>query len=180
MQKVRFSTIKNSIMETRASDTEKILMGLCREEELSSVDNPDSEVVYSGLITTPQLANVLTNIKLSLNRLQVTSVMCEVEEQDGFVDYYKFVPVAARNIDIMNDPATIEKKAKLLAREQIKPEDYLKGRQEHELQTAVAKQVQDKTTALEKASEQLSAAAEPAAAPAAAATAAATAQPAAA
>lgn len=134
MQKVRFTTIKNSIMETRASDTEKILMGLCREEELSSVDKSDSEVVYSGLITMPQLANVLTNIKLSLNRLQVTSVMCEVEEQDGFVDYYKFVPVAARNIDIMNDPATIEKKAKLLAREQIKPEDYLKGRQEHELQ----------------------------------------------
>ena len=132
--KVRFITIKNSILETQASDTEKLLMTLCREEERSGMDLTDNEEPsYNGMITTIQLSNVLTNAKLSLNRLQVTSVMCEVSVDDGMVDYWKFIPIAAKAIDQMNNPENIQWKADILAQEQIYPEDFLKGKKEDEL-----------------------------------------------
>jgi len=140
MYQVRFTTIKNSIMETRATDTEKLLMRLCKEEEqktlasMGSVDsNGDTEPPFTGLITTMQLNNVLMNVKLSLNRLQVTSVMCEADAVDGMVDYWKFVPVGAKAIERMNDPRAIQQKAELMRQEPIAAEDFLKGKNEEEL-----------------------------------------------
>lgn len=140
LYEVRFTTLKNSIMETRASDTAKLLMKLCQEEEENSMELGDDmeslgslEPEYSGMITTMQLNKVLTNIKLSLNRLQVTSIMCEAEVDEGMIDYWTFVPIAAKAIDSMNDPNAIQQKADLMAQETISPEDFLKGKKESEL-----------------------------------------------
>ena len=137
MYEVRFTTIKNSIMETRATDTEKRLMKLCQEEEEKTIeigdDSESGEILepeYSGMITTMGMNRVLANVKLSLNRLQVTSIMCEAEVRDGMIDYWTFVPIAAKTIDSMNDPAAIQQKADLITQENITAEDFLKGKKE--------------------------------------------------
>ena len=139
MYKVRYTTIRNAMMEKNATATEKTVMELCREQERKTMEPPasaDDEPAYVGMVTTKQLQDALAHQKIGLTRLQVTSVMCDAEILDGMVDYWKFVPIASKTVEQMLDPKNIAEKAAIMEKASIKPEDYLGGRSEEQVRRA--------------------------------------------
>jgi len=121
MYKVRYTTIRNAMMEKNASEMEKTTMELCREQEKKTMEVAhDQEPAYVGMITAKQLQDVLSNSKIGLTRLQVASVMCDAEILDGMVDYWKFVPTASKTIEQMLDPKNIAEKAAIMEKASIR------------------------------------------------------------
>lgn len=141
--KVRLTTIKNAIIETQASDIQKYIMDMCRDQERddSQDDNiPDSEFPYTGQLTDRKIANLLQSANmLSLNRLQVLAIMCEADVIDGMVDYWKFVPTAAKAIENMFEPTAIAQRANLLEQSNTSDEALMQGRQREEVEDMVRK-----------------------------------------
>ncbi|GMH75896.1 hypothetical protein TrLO_g14911 [Triparma laevis f. longispina] len=141
--KVRLTTIKNAIIETQASDIQKYIMDMCRDQERddSGDDNiPDSEFPYTGQLTDRKIANLLQSANmLSLNRLQVLAIMCEADVIDGMVDYWKFVPTAAKAIENMFEPTAIAQRANLLEQSNTSDEALMQGRQREEVEDMVRK-----------------------------------------
>ena len=117
--KIKFSTIKHNIFEAEASVTEKLLLELCRDQEKLSMD-PDydrDDPVYSGHVTNKQLRSaVLSDPSVGLTRLQLNSIISDAEIVDSMVDYFKFIPLAAKTIDKMHDPSVVAAKTTLLAK----------------------------------------------------------------
>lgn len=107
---VKYTTIRRETLEKEASPTERALLELCREQERLVSDDNDT-----GLVTATQMHGVLAHPKGGLGRLQVTSIMSEAHVVDGFVDYWKFVPFAAKTIERMHDPAVMKEKTCLLS-----------------------------------------------------------------
>ena len=142
--KVRLTTIKNAIIETQASDIQKYLMDMCRDQERedSATDFadalPDSEFPYTGQLTDRKISLLLQNANmLSLNRLQVLAIMCEAEVVDGMVDYWTFVPIASKAIENMFEPAAIAQRASLVDHPDASEEAIFDGRQRDEVRTNI-------------------------------------------
>ncbi|CAN0049584.1 unnamed protein product, partial [Ectocarpus sp. 4 AP-2014] len=105
LEQVRFTTLRNTVAEASASDTQKYLMTLCREEEAKSdplgnkghmKSNGDAVAIggkhYSGVLRARQLTKLLLNAPLlSLSRLHVTALMSQANILDGMVDYVELV-----------------------------------------------------------------------------------------
>lgn len=69
LSKVRFMTLKNSVLESRSSGLQKYLVELCQHEEEK---NNDSGAPLTGILPSRVLVNLLSNSsKLSLSRMQV-------------------------------------------------------------------------------------------------------------
>jgi Ca2+-binding EF-hand superfamily protein len=144
VQKVRLATIKNAIAETMATDIEKYIMDLCKEQERDDTSDPavaelpDSEFPYSGSLTDRKIANLLQNANmLSMNRLQVLAIMCEAEVVDGIVDYWKFVPIAAKAIENMFEPGAMQQRAMILEQSEANDESLMHGKQREEIEDMI-------------------------------------------
>ena len=144
---VKYTTIKNAIVEAQASDTEKLLLDMCREQERLKWQHEfrsggggggvsgysQEEPTYVGMITAKQLQTVLSSVKIGLGRLQITSVMSDACMLDSMVDYWKFVPVAAKTIEKMLDPTTMDLKIELLSKGLLSQDRCFNGKSEAEI-----------------------------------------------
>ncbi|CAB1107305.1 unnamed protein product [Ectocarpus sp. CCAP 1310/34] len=122
LEQVRFTTLRNTVAEASASDTQKYLMALCREEEAKSdplgnkghmKSNGDAVAIggkhYSGVLRARQLTKLLLNAPLlSLSRLHVTALMSQANILDGMVNYVELVPMIAKTIEGMFHPWSIK------------------------------------------------------------------------
>lgn len=145
LYKVKYNSIKNAIIENKATDTAKLLLDLCREQEQIKMDldaasggHPASvedgeEPAYTGSITAKQLATVLGSPRLGLSKLQITSVLSDAVMVDSMVDYWKFVPVASTTIERMLDPSVMETKIEILSKGLLSEEKCMNGKSEVEL-----------------------------------------------
>ncbi|CAN0069986.1 unnamed protein product [Ectocarpus sp. 12 AP-2014] len=122
LEQVRFTTLRNTVAEASASDTQKYLMALCREEEAKSdplgnkghmKTNGDAVAIggkhYSGVLRARQLTKLLLNAPLlSLSRLHVTALMSQANILDGMVNYVELVPMIAKTIEGMFHPWSLK------------------------------------------------------------------------
>jgi len=141
---VRLTTLKNAIMETQASDIEKYLMDMCRDQEREDGTNefqqtlPEDEFPFTGQLTDRKVSNLLQNATmLSMNRLQVLAIMCEAEVVDGMVDYWKFVPVAAKAIENMFEPSAIAQRASFVDHPEVSGDSLFEGKQREDVERLV-------------------------------------------
>jgi Ca2+-binding EF-hand superfamily protein len=135
LSKVRFMTMKNAMIEQQGSGLQKYLLDLCREEEARIASDghakahKDSHAV-TGKIPFRALINILTNSsRLSLTRLQVLVIMSEAHVQEGMINYFQFVPVVAKAIEIMFEPKALRQRAELIEKTDLSPEALLQGMQ---------------------------------------------------
>ncbi|KAH8074214.1 hypothetical protein JL721_1762 [Aureococcus anophagefferens] len=144
LYKVKYNSIRNAIVEAKATDTAKLLLDLCREQEQIKMDldaansghvnlEDGEEPAYVGTITAKQLLTVLGSPKLGLSKLQITSVMSDARMTDSMVDYWKFVPVASKTIERMLDPSVMETKIDILSKGLLSQEKVMGGKSEGEL-----------------------------------------------
>lgn len=134
LSKVRFITMKNALIESSGSGLQKYLLDLCREEEARihsdghlKVVNKDSHA-STGKIPFRALINILTNSsRLSLSRLQVLVIMSEAHVHEGMINYFQFVPVVAKAIEIMFEPKALRQRAELIEKTDLSPEALLQG-----------------------------------------------------
>ena len=128
---VRFLTMKNTIVESQASDLEKYLFDLCKEEEKRLREVLINDVHFLSLSHMIPLRNIINMMiaspRLSLNRLQVVVIASEAHVVDGYVDYRQFVPVAAKTIEIMYEPHALKQRAELIEKTDLTPEALLQG-----------------------------------------------------
>jgi Ca2+-binding EF-hand superfamily protein len=84
----------------------------------------------TGKIPFRALINILTNSsRLSLSRLQVLVIMSEAHVQEGMINYFQFVPVVAKAIEIMFEPKALRQRAELIEKTDLSPEALLQGMQ---------------------------------------------------
>ena len=127
---VRFLTMKNTIIESQANDLEKYLYEICREEEhrLKEQRSDESYMQTSTMLPLRNIINMMiASPRLSLNRLQVVVIASEAEVVDGLVDYSKFIPIAAKTIEIMYEPHALKQRAELIEKTDLTPETLLEG-----------------------------------------------------
>lgn len=133
LSKVRFTTMKNAMIEAQGSGLQKYLLDLCRDEEATSASkeilNFSKETyVHTGRIPFRALINILsTSSRLSLSRLQVLVIMSEAHVQEGMINYFQFVPVVAKAIEIMFEPKALRQRAELIEKTDLSPEALLQG-----------------------------------------------------
>lgn len=130
LSKVRFMTMKNAMIEAQGSGLQKYLLDLCKEEEMKSENykGPKEKFVPNGVITCRSLINILSNSsRLSLSRLQVLVIMSEASVLDGMINYFQFVPVVAKAIEIMFEPKALRQRAELIEKTDLSPEALLQG-----------------------------------------------------
>eukprot|EP00903_Cladosiphon_okamuranus_P006391 g6256.t1 len=122
LEQVRFTTLRNTVAEASATDTQKYLMTLCREEDAKSdtlgskghlKTNGDGMAIggkhYSGMLRARQLTKLLLNAPLlSLSRLHVTALMSQAHIVDGMVNYVELVPMIAKTIEGMFHPRSLK------------------------------------------------------------------------
>jgi Ca2+-binding EF-hand superfamily protein len=153
LSKVRFMTMKNAIIESQGSGLQKYLLDLCKDEEkkLANYHSPTTssgvsssmstggggmkgggsggeKFVPTGIIPCRSLINILSNSpRLSLSRLQVLVIMSEASVLDGMINYFQFVPVVAKAIEIMFEPRALRQRAELIEKTDLSPEALLQG-----------------------------------------------------
>jgi Ca2+-binding EF-hand superfamily protein len=146
-------TMKNAIIESQGSGLQKYLLDLCKEEEkkLANYHHPTTssggggsssmssvsvsgnkgggeKFVPTGIIPCRSLINILSNSpRLSLSRLQVLVIMSEASVLDGMINYFQFVPVVAKAIEIMFEPRALRQRAELIEKTDLSPEALLQG-----------------------------------------------------
>ena len=138
LSKVRFMTMKNTMIEQQGSGLQKYLLDLCREEENriltdghSNSKNIKDLNAVTGKIPFRALINILTNSsRLSLSRLQVLVIMSEAHVSEGMINYFQFVPVVAKAIEIMFEPKALRQRAELIEKTDLSPEALLHGMQQ--------------------------------------------------
>jgi len=134
MYRVKHTTIKNAIAEAQASDTEKLLLELCRDQEAAKLETaPGDSPQYRGQLTAKQVQHVLSSTKVGLSRLQITSVMAFADMMENMVDYWRFVPIAAKTIEKMLDPSYLSAKIEILSKGLLSQHPALGGKTEDEL-----------------------------------------------
>lgn len=135
LSKVRFMTMKNAMIESQGSGLQKYLLELCKEEEkkhdeetMKNSRGGDQKSAPPGYIPCRSLINILTNSpRLSLSRLQVLVIMSEASVLDGYINYYQFIPVVTKAIELMFEPKALRQRAELIARTDLSPEALLHG-----------------------------------------------------
>jgi len=156
LMKVRLQAIKNAILETQATDIEKYILELCKDKEFSdanankkeslSLDKTRSEdgnsekenFAYGGKLADRKVATLLQGAKkLSLNKLQVLALMCEAEVEEGMVNYWKFVPVAAKAIEAMFEPSAMAQRASLMDDSSLEDATLMQGRERAEVEEMI-------------------------------------------
>lgn len=130
LSKVRFMTMKNAMIEAQGSGLQKYLLDLCKDEEMKTegFKGPKEKFVSNGIISCRSLINILSNSsRLSLSRLQVLVIMSEASVLDGMINYFQFVPVVAKAIEIMFEPKALRQRAELIEKTDLSPEALLQG-----------------------------------------------------
>lgn len=135
LSKVRFMTMKNAMIESQGSGLQKYLLEMCKEEEkkydeenLKNSRSGDLKTAPPGCIPCRSLIEILTNSpRLSLSRLQVLVIMSEASVLDGYINYYQFIPVVTKAIELMFEPKALRQRAELIARTDLSPEALLHG-----------------------------------------------------
>ena len=129
LSKVRFMTMKNAMIESQGSGLQKYLLDLCRDEEgrLNEAHEKGTAVI-TGAIPFRTLINILSNsARLSLSRLQVLVIMSEAHVQEGMINYFQFIPVVAKAIEIMFEPKALRQRAELIEKTDLSPEGLIQG-----------------------------------------------------
>ena len=129
LSKVRFMTMKNAMIESQGSGLQKYLLDLCRDEEgrLNEAHEKGTAAI-TGTIPFRTLINILSNsARLSLSRLQVLVIMSEAHVQEGMINYFQFIPVVAKAIEIMFEPKALRQRAELIERTDLSPEGLIQG-----------------------------------------------------
>lgn len=128
---VRYLTMKNTIVESQATDLEKYLFELFKGEEKKMRDQLINDVDFQNTSHMLPLRNIINLMvdspRLSLNRLQVVVIASEATVIDGYVDYRQFVPIAAKTIEIMYEPHALKQRAELIEKTDLTPESLLHG-----------------------------------------------------
>lgn len=127
LMQVRFLTFKNNIIDTKGSDLQKYLLNKCKEEEANlhrSNGNANEDMALTGVLPVRSLIRILVNESekneksekaTKLTRLQVLVIMAEAPVlDDGTINYYQFIPIAAKTIDIIFEPKTLRQRAELI------------------------------------------------------------------
>ena len=123
---VRFTVMKNTIVEAQGSDVQKYLMDLCKEDERVRLSATGEDGTTTGWIPLRNLVNLMVNSpRLSLSRLQVMVLVSEAAIQDGLVNYWHFVPIAAKTIEMMFDPKALRRRAELLEKTEMSASSLL-------------------------------------------------------
>lgn len=127
---VRFTSMKNTVIESQATDLEKYLFDLCHNEEarLKELKTDESFMNMEGMLPLRCIMNLMiASPRLSLNRLQVVVVASEAKTVEGLVYYPDFIPVAAKTIEIMYEPHALKQRAELIEKTDLSPETLLEG-----------------------------------------------------
>ncbi|CAM9511971.1 unnamed protein product [Chrysoparadoxa australica] len=129
LDKVKFTTIRNTMAEAQASDMEHYLMGLCAEAEREGYQQVATEGQgLTGLLRARQMMNVLLNAPLlSLSRLHVMAIMAEAPIKDGMIDYRALVPIAACTIESIFNPESLAMRKQLRSRVDFQPLAVMHG-----------------------------------------------------
>ena len=135
LYEVRYSSMKNTMLEASGGEIQKHLMDLCKEEEKNFMTANGHDSTVTGWIPLRNLTEVMMrSSRLSLSRLQVMVIASEASVDNGKVNYWKFVPIAAKTIEMMFDPTALRKRAELIEKVEISPESLLKGLTEESVQ----------------------------------------------
>lgn len=128
---VRFLTMKNTIVESQATDLEKYLFDLFKDEEKKLREKLINDIDFqntSHMLPLRTIINLMVDSpRLSLNRLQVVVIASEATVVDGYVDYRQFVPLAAKTVEIMYEPHALKQRAELIEKTDLTPESLLHG-----------------------------------------------------
>jgi Ca2+-binding EF-hand superfamily protein len=82
----------------------------------------------SGVLPVRSLINILYNApRLTLTRLQVLVIMAEAVVLDGMINYYQFIPLVAKTIEIMFEPKALRQRAELIEKTSYTTEALLEG-----------------------------------------------------
>eukprot|EP01041_Mallomonas_annulata_P004128 gene4128-8205_t len=128
LYEVRYTSMKNTMIEAQGSEVQKYLMELCKEEEKLKMAANGEDGTTSGWIPLRSLIDLMMRSpRLSLSRLQVMVIASEATIQDGKVNYWRFVPIAAKTIEMMFDPKALRRRAELIEKSDISAETLLKG-----------------------------------------------------
>lgn len=127
LTKARYEQKKINILEENGSRSQKYLFSLCKAEELRLKRERQEEEVITGMLPLRTLLNVFADSReLSLSRLQLLVCMSEATPIEGSVNYYTFIPVVAKAIDLMHDPKTLRQRAELIEKSDLSAEALLK------------------------------------------------------
>jgi len=122
----RVTVMKNNLVEAQGSDVQRYLMEVCKEEERAMLSVHGEDGITFGHVPLRFIINhMVTSSRLSLSRLQVMVIASEAMIEDGMVDYWSFVPMAARTIEMMFDPKSLRKRAELIERSDLSASSFV-------------------------------------------------------
>lgn len=130
VRQVCFGQLKNMIIQSQGSDLQQYLMDIFKAEEMKILQE-ESDMVNAVATGYLPFRNIITlmsgSTRLSLSRLQVMVIASSAEIEDGLVNYWKFVPAAAKTIELMFQPHILKQRAELIETTDLSPTHLLNG-----------------------------------------------------
>ena len=150
LRQVRFKSLKNAIIESQGG-LQSLLLQECKNYEILnripitqhdiesiventttpkiSRNNTKKNIVLTGLLQFKSLIEILQNSpNVNLGKLQVMVLMSDAEIlKDGFVDYFKFIPLIANTIKLLLKPKNLLRRAEMIESKDLSCESLLKG-----------------------------------------------------
>lgn len=149
LRQVRFKSLKNAIIESQGG-LQSLLLQECKNYEILnripisqhdiestenittpkiSRNNTKKNIVLTGLLQFKSLIEILQNSPhVNLGKLQVMVLMSDAEIlKDGFVDYFKFIPLIANTIKLLLKPKNLLRRAEMIESKDLSCESLLKG-----------------------------------------------------
>jgi U3 small nucleolar ribonucleoprotein component len=83
---------------------------------------------------------------LSLNKLQVLAIMCEADVDEGLVNYWKFIPLAAKSIEAMFEPSAMAQRASLLNEDSLSDAALMQGKERAEIEDMIRQRFKEADT----------------------------------
>lgn len=133
MRSVCFTILKMRLIRNQGTELQNFLMDLFEDAERKAFKD-ESEggasagngLILTGHLPLRQILDLMAASKrLALSRLQVMVIAAPSESEDGLVDYRRFVPTAAKAIDIMFQPAILRRRAELIETQDLSPASLL-------------------------------------------------------
>jgi Ca2+-binding EF-hand superfamily protein len=133
MRSVCFTILKLRLIRSQGTEVQNYLMDLFEDTERKAfTDESEGSVgksggfILTGYLPLRQILDLMASSKrLSLSRLQVMVIAAPSESEDGLVDYRRFVPTAAKAIDIMFQPSILRRRAELIETQDLSPASLL-------------------------------------------------------
>ena len=128
LQKVRFISLKLTIIQSQGGELHHTLLELCRLKERLNRAATDDQTLTGEIPCRDFTEILLACPKIKLSRLQILVLMAEATgSEHGVCNYQTFLPIVSKTVEYMFEPRALRQRAELIDNSEISSESLSRG-----------------------------------------------------